>query len=141
MADNLKPEDRKKTMRAVKGKATKLEQRLFAMLAGMRLKGWQKNVGNIEGKPDVVFLHEKLVIFIDGCFWHGCTVCNKKLPETNREYWAKKIAHNVELAKTHDQKLGVAGWTIIRIWEHDFKDKTVMQSIKTEIRLALNKEQ
>ncbi len=140
MADNLKPEDRKKAMRAVKGKATRLERRLFAMLAGMRLKGWRKNVSEIEGKPDVVFLKEKMVIFIDGCFWHGCTICNKKLPETNREYWAKKISHNVELANNHDQKLIADGWTVIRIWEHDIKDKGTMQRIKSEVKQALNKE-
>lgn len=141
MADNLKPEDRKKTMQAVKGKGTKLERRLFAMLAGMRVKGWRKNVGDIAGKPDVVFSHEKLAIFIDGCFWHGCPICNRKLPETNREYWVRKINRNVELAKIHNQKLADEGWTVIRIWEHEVKDREAMQRIKSSVRQALNKEQ
>lgn len=72
MGDNLKPDDRKKTMRAVKGKGTGLEKTIFAMLAGMRLGGWHKNCGSVTGKPDVVFLDQKVAIFVDGCFWHGC---------------------------------------------------------------------
>lgn len=141
MVDNLKPEDRKKTMQAVKGKCTRLERRLFAMLAGMRIKGWRRNADDIEGKPDVVFSQEKLAIFIDGCFWHGCPVCNRKLPETNRDYWVRKINRNVELAKIHNQKLADEGWTVIRIWEHELKDKEAMQRTKSAVRQALYKEQ
>ena len=140
MVDNLKPEDRKKTMRAVKGKGTKLELRLFAMLAGMRVNGWRKNANYVEGKPDVVFLDKKVAIFIDGCFWHGCPICNRKLPETNRDYWTGKIDRNVELANIYNHKLADSGWTIIRIWEHELNDKTAMQKIKLNIKQALNKE-
>jgi len=141
MADNLKPEDRRKTMQAVKGKGTKLEKRLFAMLAGMRVRGWKRNISSIEGKPDVVFLCEKVAIFVDGCFWHGCPICKRKLPETNKEYWERKIKRNIELAKTHNQTLSDDGWTVIRIWEHEIKDKKTMRTIRTTIRAALNKEQ
>lgn len=141
MADNLKPEDRLKTMRAVKGKGTRLEKHLFAMLAGMRVKGWHKNVGDIEGKPDVVFPNEKVAIFIDGCFWHGCPVCKRKLPQSNHEYWERKIKRNIELAAIHNQKLTDQGWTVLRIWEHEVKDKEAMQRIKSSLRQALIKEQ
>ncbi len=68
MVDNLKPEDRRKTMRAVKGKGTKPERRLWAMLAGMGVKGWRKNADDIVGKPDIVFDNEQIAIFVDGCF-------------------------------------------------------------------------
>ena len=105
MADNLSPEDRKKTMRAVKGKATKLEQRLAAMLAGMHLHGWRKNAKELPGKPDVVFDHERLIIFVDGCFWHGCPVCNRKLPEVNKSYWQRKIERTTVRDRDIDQVL------------------------------------
>lgn len=140
MVDNLTPEDRKKTMRAVKGKGTRLERRLFAMLAGMGLKGWRKNANDILGKPDAVFPANKVAIFIDGCFWHGCPICNRKLPETNREYWSKKINRNVELAKYHNQKLADDGWSVIRIWEHEVKDKDAFYKIRSIIKEAVNKE-
>ena len=138
MVDNLKPEDRRKTMRAVKGKKTKLEKRFFSMLAGMSLKGWRQNASDIIGKPDVVFIKEKVAIFIDGCFWHSCPVCQRKLPQTNHEYWARKIARNVELAKSHNRKLRRKGWIVIRIWEHEMSDDAKRKWIRIKIRQKLN---
>jgi DNA mismatch endonuclease, patch repair protein len=137
MGDNLKPEDRRKTMQAVKGKATKLERRLASMLAGMKLGGWKRNVREVAGKPDVVFPSEKVAIFIDGCFWHGCPYCQRKLPVTNREYWEKKIRRNVELAELHNQKLADDNWSVIRIWEHQMKDPIEMKKLKHHILHAL----
>mgnify|MGYP001565907619 FL=1 len=122
MSDNLKPDDRKRTMQAVKSKGTRLEKRLFAMLAGMGISGWKKNVKDIAGKPDVAFLNQKIAIFVDGCFWHGCPHCHRKLPETNHEYWERKIKRNVELAESYNEQLSRDGWTVIRIWEHEIKD-------------------
>jgi DNA mismatch endonuclease (patch repair protein) len=140
MVDNLKPEDRRKTMQAVKGKGTKLERSLFSMIAGMGLKGWKKNVSSVVGKPDVIFADQKIAIFVDGCFWHGCIVCQRKLPETNREYWVRKINRNVQLAKTHNQQLFNDGWSVIRIWEHEMTSKTGKEEIKMRIRQAIKKE-
>ena len=102
MTDNLSPEDRRKTMRAVKGKGTALERQLWAMLAGMGLSGWRKNPKDITGNPDAAFTTEHVAIFMDGCFWHRCPCCNRKLPKTNREYWVRKIGRNVE-RDTHDE--------------------------------------
>ena len=138
MADNLSPEDRKKTMRAVKGKGTKPERLLFSMLAGMRLKGWRKNADDIMGKPDVVFPLEQVAIFVDGCFWHGCPHCQRKLPQTNRDYWERKVNRNIELARQNNQKLGEAGWLVIRIWEHEIRNPAERKHIRDKINNAIN---
>ena len=124
-------------MQAVKGKGTKLERRLWAMLAGMGLKGWKKNVGTIAGKPDVVFTNQRIVVFMDGCFWHGCPYCCRKLPKTNRGYWEKKIERNVELAQLHNEQLQRDGWTVVRIWEHEMADTA---QVRARILRALEKE-
>lgn len=137
MGDNLTPENRRKTMQAVKGKGTRLEKRLFSMLAGMRVKGWKKNVDSIAGKPDVVFESQQVAIFVDGCFWHGCPHCKRKLPQTNRKYWKRKIERNIALAKSHNKRLRADGWTVIRIWEHETNGSTDTQRIKTKILRAL----
>jgi DNA mismatch endonuclease (patch repair protein) len=138
MSDNLSPEDRRKTMQAVKGKGTKLEKRLWAMLAGMRVRGWKKNVDTVTGKPDIVFPNQRVVVFIDGCFWHGCPHCGRKLPQTNREYWERKIKRNIELAQAHNEQLQQEEWTVVRIWEHEMSDTAV---IRARILYALeNKE-
>jgi DNA mismatch endonuclease (patch repair protein) len=128
MTDNLSPSDRRKTMQAVRGKGTKLEKRLWAMLAQMRLRGWKKNVKDVSGKPDVVFPDQRVIIFIDGCFWHGCPVCRRVLPATNREYWERKINRNISLAKTHNRRLRRGGWAVIRIWEHEIRDTSKVRS-------------
>ncbi|ACL23394.1 very short patch repair endonuclease [Chloroflexus aggregans] len=135
MSDNLSPQDRHKTMQAVKGKGTRLEKRLWAMLAGLGLKGWKKNADNIVGKPDVAFLNQRIAIFIDGCFWHGCPYCKRKLPKTNREYWERKINRNIELARLHDEQLQREGWIVIRIWEHEMAD---IEKVRARIRNLLS---
>jgi len=137
MTDNLTPEDRRKTMRSVKGKGTSLERCLFAMLAGMGLSGWKKNVSDITGKPDVVFPQERVLIFVDGCFWHGCPHCNRKLPVTNREYWECKVKRNVERDKRNTQALVDGGWRVIRIWEHEMQDTTIRSRIRSSVREAV----
>lgn len=141
MVDNLTPRDRRKAMRAVKGKGTSLERQLFAMLAGMGLGGWKKNVNDITGNPDVAFLQERVLIFIDGCFWHGCAHCNRKPPETNREYWERKIKRNVERDKRNTQALVNRGWCVIRIWEHEMRDTVTRSEIRCKIREAVADEE
>lgn len=138
MGDNLTPEDRRKTMRAVKGKGTQLERRLFSMLAGMGVRGWKKNVGAIPGKPDAAFLQRRVAIFVDGCFWHGCPYCKRRLPRANRGYWKRKIQRNVVNARLYNRRLRAQGWTILRIWEHELSGATKMQRIRAKIRKALD---
>lgn len=137
MSDNLNAEDRRKTMQAVKGRGTKLEKSLWAMLAGMGVKGWKKNASNIIGKPDVVFFSQRVAVFIDGCFWHGCPYCQRKLPRTNQEYWERKIRRNVELSQLYNRKLREVGWTVVRIWEHEMVDRAIIR--KRIVRSLTNK--
>jgi DNA mismatch endonuclease (patch repair protein) len=69
-------------------------------------------------RPDVVFTRARIVVFIDGCFWHGCPEHGKK-PRSNSGYWSAKITLNQ--ARDRDQRAALedAGWTVVRIWEHD----------------------
>jgi len=138
MTDNLSPENRKKTMRAVKGKDTRLERRLFSMLARMGFRGWKRNSAQVFGKPDVIFPDERVAIFVDGCFWHGCPHCKRKLPRTNRTYWERKIERNVKLARAHNRRLRKADWTVIRIWEHEMSSKAAMGKIGEKISNAVS---
>ncbi len=138
MPDNLTPEDRLKTMRAVKGKNTGLERSLFSMLAGMRLKGWRKNADNLAGKPDVAFDEPRIAIFIDGCFWHGCPYCQRPMPQTNVHYWQRKIAKNVERANRFSELLRQNGWRVVRIWEHEMRGTANRKLIRARIRQSMS---
>lgn len=120
MSDNLSPKDRRKTMQAVRSKKTKIERRLWAMLARMGIKGWRKNAKDVFGKPDVVFDSRRIAIFVDGCFWHGCPSCQKVLPISNHDYWLRKIRRNKKRAVQVNRHLRSRGWLVIHIWEHEF---------------------
>lgn len=69
-------------------------------------------------RADIVFSAVKLVVFIDGCFWHGCPV-HYSVPVSNREFWSAKRTRNSERDKETTQRLTEEGWTVKRYWEHD----------------------
>jgi len=68
-------------------------------------------------RPDIVFTARKLAVFVDGCFWHACPEHGSK-PKANEWYWGPKLVRNVERDRTNDAALMLAGWTVVRLWEH-----------------------
>jgi DNA mismatch endonuclease (patch repair protein) len=75
---------------------------------------------NTYGRPDFVNFKRKVVIFIDGCFWHCCPVCFK-IPKSNVKFWLNKLNQNAirDLEVRNNYKL--SGWKVIRIWEHSLR--------------------
>ena len=134
MTDNLTPEYRRKTMQAVKAKGTGLERSIAAMLAGMRLKGWRRNVSDLPGKPDFVFDSCRLALFIDGCFWHGCPICRRPLPKANRDYWSRKVESNIRRAEKSNLALELQGWQVLHSWEHELKNPDSKRLVGPRIR-------
>jgi DNA (cytosine-5)-methyltransferase 1 len=86
----------------------------------MGLDDFQMHSKEIPGRPDFYFPNQKLTIFVDGCFWHGCKNCFK-MPETNKEFWQSKIKTNMRRDRLVNQKLRSLGIKTIRIKEHDLK--------------------
>jgi DNA mismatch endonuclease (patch repair protein) len=80
------------------------------------LKGWRVTTSELPGNPDFVFSRKKLVVFVDGCFWHGCQKCYRR-PASNRKYWDGKVARNIFRDKIVNRKLQKLDWRVIRIWE------------------------
>jgi DNA mismatch endonuclease (patch repair protein) len=68
-------------------------------------------------RPDIVFTARKLAVFVDGCFWHACPEHGSK-PKANEWYWTPKLVRNVERDRINDASLKLAGWTVVRLWEH-----------------------
>ncbi|GAA2912823.1 hypothetical protein Acy02nite_48570 [Actinoplanes cyaneus] len=69
-------------------------------------------------RPDIVFTKRKIAVFVDGCFWHVCPQHGRK-PTTNEWYWAPKLQRNMERDTRANTALKEAGWTVVRIWEHE----------------------
>lgn len=113
-------------MRAIKSKNTQLEEKITKALwkKGFRFR---KNVMSLVGKPDIAIKKYKVVIFIDSCFWHFCTL-HCRIPETNRDYWINKLKRNIDRDREVTKYYIDNGWRILRIWEHQVKenlDRTV----------------
>jgi DNA mismatch endonuclease (patch repair protein) len=69
-------------------------------------------------RADLVFRRRKVAVFVDGCFWHGCAAHGTR-PRTNGAWWREKIKRNVDRDRRLDAQLAAAGWTVLRVWEHD----------------------
>lgn len=70
------------------------------------------------GRADVVFPRDKIAVFVDGCFWHGCPDHYVR-PRTQFEFWAKKLRDNVQRDIGQMHSLESAGWVAVRFWEHE----------------------
>ncbi len=120
MTDTFSRKKRSEIMRAVKGKDTSLETAVRSALWRRGLR-YRKNVPSLPGKPDIVFLGPKVVVFIDSCFWHGCPD-HCRMPQSNREYWERKIGRNKQRDTEINQQYEQLEWTVLRVWEHELKE-------------------
>src|SRR5207237_8331833 len=69
-------------------------------------------------RADLVFARFRVVVCVDGCFWHGCPL-HGKWPKANARWWRDKICANVERDRDTDAKMLSAGWLVLRYWEHE----------------------
>ena len=131
MADTVSKKKRSEIMSKVKSKDSKIEVgfRRAIWKAGFR---YSKNSTKYFGKPDLVLKKYKTVIFVDSCFWHGCKR-HCRLPATRKKYWTEKIERNKQRDKEVNRYYKKIGWKIIRIWEHEIKNKSG-QTIKKIIK-------
>lgn len=132
-------EKTRKVMSAVKGKNNRsTEERLAMLLARNKISGWTRNYLLITGKPDFYFKNEKIAIYVDGCFWHGCPKCGH-IPKTRTEYWKAKIEKN----KERDLKVTLEneqnGVLVLRFWEHELKNKNGRKNAIDKILSSINK--
>lgn len=124
-------------MSRVRGHNTSPERRLRSALWGV---GLRYRLGEIvcSCRPDIVFPGPKVVVFVDGCFWHGCPD-HYVNPRTRRRFWAKKLSDNVERDRRQTWKLEQDGWSVIRIWEHEVFEN-VEQVVRRVVAAVQNNE-
>lgn len=108
-------------MRKIRAANSKAEVAFRKVLWNMGFR-YRLHCKNLPGKPDIVFRRWKIVIFIDGDFWHGYDWGKQKQRiKKNRGYWIPKIERNMQRDQEANEELIARGWQIIRIWEHEVK--------------------
>ena len=122
MSDIFTSEKRSAVMKAVKSRNTKTtELKMIEIFKELHIIGWRRTYPLI-GKPDFVFPKKRIVIFVDGCFWHGHN-CRNVTPSDNAEFWEAKRLYNKKHDEEVTQTLVQKNWTVIRIWECELKKK------------------
>ena len=101
---------------------------------GLRFRKHDRPLRELRCRADVVFPRQKVAVFVDGCFWHGCPQ-HGHTPRSNSDYWAAKLALNARRDARNDAVLERAGWTVVRAWEHedpqDVADR-VLQALRSD---------
>lgn len=98
-----------------KGNAT-TELRLLALLRESGMHGWRRHV-SVVGRPDFTWPHQRVAVFLHGCFWHGHRCGRNLVPRTNAAAWRTKIVKNQRRDRRTASALRRAGWTVLTIWE------------------------
>lgn len=124
--DVLTPEQRRRTMAAVKSKNTKPELVVRRLLhaAGYRFRLHRKD---LVGKPDIVLPKYRTVVFVHGCFWHQHSACKSAArPASRQEYWEAKLDRNISRDASNRAQLEALGWQVIVVWECEIKAKEAL---------------
>jgi DNA mismatch endonuclease, patch repair protein len=128
-------------MAAIKSSGNKdTELKLIAIFRAHGIKGWRRHQ-KLVGRPDFVFPRERLAVFVDGCFWHGCPQHGRK-PGTNASYWVPKLARNKERDVETTKTLRKKNWRVLRLWEHELSSaqKTAARISKLAKKLLRSSE-
>ena len=133
MADIYNREKRSELMSRVRSSGNqRTELILIKMFREHGITGWRRK-SPLFGKPDFVFPMMKVAVFVDGCFWHCCPF-HGTMPETNREFWQRKLEGNILRDRLVKRRLTRLGWRVLRIWQHELKNST---RVANRLRKAL----
>src|ERR1017187_6629158 len=117
MPDVFTKAKRSQVMAAIHSTGNKAtELKLASILRGAGITGWRRHQP-LPGRPDFAFRRQRLAVFVDGCFWHGCR-WHCRMPKSRGAYWKPKIHRNKARDKEVRGLLRARGWRTLRIWEH-----------------------
>jgi DNA mismatch endonuclease, patch repair protein len=122
----------RKSMQANTPRDTKPELALRRAVhaRGLRYYVNRRPVKAVRRTADLVFPRLRLAVFLDGCFWHGCPQ-HHTVARTNAAFWAEKLATNRRRDAGTNELLADAGWTVLRVWEHEAADEAAARIAET----------
>ena len=118
----------RRVMRSNRGRDTGPELRLRRKLhsMGLRFRVGLRIAENRRRSIDIAFTRQRIAIFVDGCFWHGCPV-HSRATKSNSEFWRDKIRRNQSRDVDTNALLEAGGWTVLRYWEHEDFESAAQQ--------------
>jgi len=117
VADHLSAERRSANMARIRGTNTRPELRIRKLLHALGYR-YRCHLGNLPGKPDLVFTKRRKVVFVHGCFWHQHPGCKKAtLPKSREAYWTGKLRGNIARDHRSCAELSELGWGVLTVWE------------------------
>ncbi len=143
MPDVFSPAKRSEVMSRIRSTGNAAtELRLVALLRAGKITGWRRHLSlgmphpstgekprrRPRVRPDFVFRQQRVVVFVDGCFWHGCPR-HATRPRQNRQFWDDKIARNRQRDRLVTRQLRKSGWTVLRLWECALAKKRQSQTL------------
>lgn len=137
MVDSFSPDERSRIMGRIRGRDTMPELRVRRALKSLGV-GYRVDMSGVPGRPDIVMMGRRKVIFVHGCFWHGHTCKKGHLPKSNEVYWTTKIGRNIERDARNQLLLMQRGWSCLVIWECELKNEEILK-LRLQSFLASNK--
>lgn len=123
MADIFTPEKRSEIMSHIRSTGTAPERRMLGLLEEMvGVDSVEQHVPALPGRPDFVVGRLRVVIFVDGCFYHSCPQ-HGRVPSSNQEYWEPKLLRTRRRDASNRRQLRTSGWSVWRVWEHDLRGR------------------
>jgi DNA mismatch endonuclease (patch repair protein) len=116
MTDVVDAGTRSRMMAGIRSTDTKPERLVRSLLHRRGLR-FAKTSAGLAGRPDIVLPRWRVVVFVNGCFWHMHDCRLFRMPTTNQEFWEKKLCSNRERDRNNANSLIADRWNILTIWE------------------------
>lgn len=131
--DSILRGERSRIMAAVKSRGNRsTELKLIELLRAAGITGWRRHQQLI-GKPDFLWRKQRVALFVDGCFWHGCPL-HARIPKSRLEFWVPKLERNRLRDRQVTNELRKEGWRVLRLWECSLTTKRSIRTIRRIIR-------
>jgi len=126
----------RKAMQANRRRDTAPEMAIRRLVhaSGLRYRVDARPLPTARHTADMIFTRARVAVFIDGCWWHGCAE-HYRPPASNITYWAGKVTRNRERDRLANEALIAAGWTVVRVWEHEAPESAARR-IEAAVRAA-----
>lgn len=122
MADRLSRARRSWNMSRIKARDTEPERLVRSILHRMGLR-FRLHRADLPGKPDIVLVSRRTVVFVHGCFWHRHRNCRFAYnPKSRKAFWTHKFEENVKRDLVQLLRVKQVGWKSVIVWECELRN-------------------